>query len=1197
MKKFLLILFLYINFIAVFAQNSNYIITDSKAISKGFSLDESSANNFSVNFSFDSVKIINIEKNNSSYAKLQIKSLLSYGVIGQASLPELRKFIAIPLNANCKVRVIEKSVTEIDLNSYGISQLFPQQPDVRKDQDPAKMPFEYDSKYYSQNIFHGSELSKIVEIGSLRGIRLGELIINPISYNPVENKLLVYNDLKIEIVFENADLTNTRKIYNSGINPYFENIYSRILNQRLFKDKSKDLFDDNPDFYNTPVRMLLIADDLFEQNLQPFIRWKSEKGFYLDVHYKSEIGTTTSAIQSFIINAYNQSATDGNPYTFLVLVGDIAQIPAINGVENDNLPSDLYYASVDGDFLPEMFHSRISVETTAELDNYIEKLLYYEKFEIADPSYLNDVLLVAGVDGYYNLHEAQPTLHYGENYYFNQSHGFQNVYAYYDAPYTGCYNRFNDGVGFANYTAHGGTNCWADPYFGTEDVYNLTNINKYFWAVGNCCQSGDFTSGLSLGESIIRAEKKGGFAYIGSVPNSYWGADFYWTVGYLVNGTIADQTTFTPTFSETDQGMYQYYFDDSQYNSVSSLMFTGNLTVLISEDNPTGKRYFEAYHTMGDGSVVPYRVAPTANNVSYSDTILVNVVDFNLSADANSYAAISKNGQLLGVGLADNNGDCTISFENPLSEEGEYLLVITAPQKIPVIDTLVAVYPNTEYIAKTDHYLDGDGILAFNETTNLSIKIKNISTIASSNLTLSLTCNDAMVTITNPSTQINALQAGEEILLQDLFELVVSPDIENGHNFVFNFTIQSQNNSWQYNIPYTAYKPILNYLDYDVVGDIIESQNFVIKVTVKNLGGVTAQNTIATLVCSDDDVTIVNSSFNIGNIAAYDSEFAYFVASISPINEPKIYDFYFHASSDDNYIITDSVFSMENANTCHLILTLLDTYGDGWCWYGNCASLTLSFSDSSPNQIIEFTEELSSKTIDIAVNKYTDITFTFSYNNASYCEENSFILSDELNNVLFNSGNSLEDGFTYTHANSCACEIPICSNNPELIIDSSYVENGNGIIDFTINDENSEYVISYFLYRGEVLIASLSGDCTNYQDILSDVVYDSTYTYSLVSVCSSLEYSDTANISISFPFVIQNVANYNDDSDNNIYPNPIDKNTLINIVNENNETIELTDINGRTIMKYDESKTFMSPSNSGIYFIKIGNKVYKLIVL
>ncbi len=102
--------------------------------------------------------------------------------------------------------------------------------------------------------------------------------------------------------------------------------------------------------------------------------------------------------------------------------------------------TDLYYASVDGDYFPEMYYGRFSATNSAQLVSQIAKTLYYERYEFEDPTYLNDVTLIAGADGTWNPRIGQPTVQYGTINYFNAAHGYTNVNAYLTSPYTGCYS-------------------------------------------------------------------------------------------------------------------------------------------------------------------------------------------------------------------------------------------------------------------------------------------------------------------------------------------------------------------------------------------------------------------------------------------------------------------------------------------------------------------------------------------------------------------------------------------------------------------------------------------------------------------------------------------------------------------------------------------------------------------------------------
>ncbi|MBQ2076679.1 MAG: peptidase C25, partial [Bacteroidales bacterium] len=556
------------------------------------SVENVSTSGFEFRLSYDTLYLLD----SGDFLSVSLVGTYPSGQIGGPSLPVLRKPVAIPQCGNYKVVVKKFTLREFDLSQYG-KKIAPQQHSVSKSERNPQ--FDYNAKAYETDAFIGGEngLSWISPVGTMRGVQMGELCVSPLSYNPVTNILYVYNDIELEVVFESVDYANTDKEIRNGYSPFFASTYSSLVN--------KDIFDSYSDLYHTPVKMLVVAHEDFTEQLQPWIEWKTQKGFYLDVNYVNSSSATAANIKSWVQSHYSMGEEAGNAPVFLVLVGDVDRIPASAVGEASEQQTDLYYASVDGDYLPEMYCSRISVASPDELNIVVGKTLMYEKYTMPDPSYLGNALLIAGQDDYWNQYIAQPTINYATQNYFNSAHGYNNVYAYLDS-YEGCYNNLSTGVGYANYTAHGGEQEWCGPHFTNDDVDGLSNADKYFLAIGNCCLSGKFGYSVPcFGEKMIRTAKKGAFAYIGSSPVSYWYEDYYWALGAT---SVFGQT---PQLSETGTGALDMMFDDEQFNTVSSIMYVGNLAVTSASD--MGQYYWEAYNVLGDGSVMPYYSVPSAN--------------------------------------------------------------------------------------------------------------------------------------------------------------------------------------------------------------------------------------------------------------------------------------------------------------------------------------------------------------------------------------------------------------------------------------------------------------------------------------------------------------------------------------------------------------------------------------------------------
>lgn len=128
---------------------------------------------------------------------------------------------------------------------------------------------------------------------------------------------------------------------------------------------------------------------------------RPKKGFKVITGYTDQIGTSYSAIRSWVQSQYNSGTPTDPAPSFLLIVGDTPQIPSTTGSASGKM-TDLYYGSVDGDYFPDMYYGRFSATNSAQLVAQINKTIYYEKYQFADPTYLNNITLIAGADSYWN---------------------------------------------------------------------------------------------------------------------------------------------------------------------------------------------------------------------------------------------------------------------------------------------------------------------------------------------------------------------------------------------------------------------------------------------------------------------------------------------------------------------------------------------------------------------------------------------------------------------------------------------------------------------------------------------------------------------------------------------------------------------------------------------------------------------------
>ena len=436
----------------------------------------------------------------------------------------------------------------------------------------------------------------------MRGQQLGRISIAPFQYNPVTNQLKVVTKMEVKVVFENTDITahlaNQKKYYSPEFNHLFKSCLNYIPMQAM-------------DLITTyPVKYVIVADPNFQEALQPLVQWKTKKGFIVVEAYTNDpaVGSTTSSIHAYLKDMYdNATATDPAP-TYLLIVGDEAQVPSF---DNGDHLSDMYYCAFDGggDFYPEMYYGRFSATIAEQVTAQVNKTLIHEKYTFPNPSFLDEVVLVAGVDASMAPTFGNGQINYGTDYYFNASNGL-TVYNYlYGTLATGAtissdmsqasaaiISDISNGVGFANYTAHCGSSGWSDPSFSTADVPGLQNDNEFGLLIGNCCQSNKFDEPICFGEALLRANNKGAVGYIGGSNNTYWNEDYWWAVG---NGSISAN----PTYAGTGLALYDCMMHENGeqqadwFITAGQMIHAGNLAV--TQAGGSEQYYWEIYHLNG----------------------------------------------------------------------------------------------------------------------------------------------------------------------------------------------------------------------------------------------------------------------------------------------------------------------------------------------------------------------------------------------------------------------------------------------------------------------------------------------------------------------------------------------------------------------------------------------------------------------
>ena len=1109
---------------------------------------------FTASFSFSSIDATEVTTEKGVFSNITIEGTYPSGNVGDPSLPAAHQLISVPYGAKiASLEVKSYSTTTYSLADYNIKTVMPQQPSVRKNQKPEDVKFVYNEKAYAAKSFNERPIATMEIKGTMRGIQVGSLTINPVQYNPSNNSIRVFNNIEIEVRYDDYDKSAAYNEFARTFSPYFASVYKAMFNWR------DDVYDQHPDLWQAPVKMLVIADRMFEECMQDWIAWKTMKGFYMDVNYTDQIGTTASAIRSFIQGKYAEDAP-----TFVIIFGDKNQVAASGTGSETHCVTDLQYMSVDNDDFPDIYHSRMCAENVQQMTNIITKTLWYEKLQFDTPmrdiSYLGNVLLIAGWDGNWNPKVGKPTIQYAMEYYYNAEHGFNNVYNWLQQPYTGCYAPLNTGVGFVNYTAHGSNNSWADPQFTVNNVNGLTNEGMPFLAMGNCCEAADWgINGTCFGEAMIRNNMAAAYAYIGSCPSTYWWEDYYFGVG------ATNVTNRMPTYEETAYGCYDAIWNDDEYNCVSAIPVIGNLAVCYSHANGyqgsvSDKYYWQSYHALGDGSVMPFRVIPTSNNVSHMAIFPIGMPTYEVSADPGSYVAISKDGVLHGVGLVDESGVIEIDVD-PVTSGGDVTICVTGLDKIPYIATVPAAALEGPYVS-VDSYTPAN--VHVGDESSMSITFKNVGSSATNGTTtVSLSCNDEHLTIIEGTGSFESLEPEATVQIGG-FRYSIAEGVPDGTRFTINTTAVCGNDTWEGRTVITAGEAVLEFNGLTTPGGFVPGETISITASFKNTGHYKATNAIAHITSTSDYVSFENDTFEVGTLDPTGIATCVFNVTIDancPTTEQLPLTFTLNADGD---LMAEGTGVIKNA--CNVVFELSDSYGDGW----NGNYLNVSFSDGTPAQSLTIQDGSSANYV-IEIGNGVHVTLTWTM--GQWPTECSFVVHYEDGDVICQA--SSPNG-TYSFEFDCNCAVgaPIGNFDPVEDLQAEATETG-----VTLAWNAPEGAINYIIYRNGIEIAQTTE--TTYTDNI--ISKDGFYTYCIVA-----EYAEGASVPdcIIVEFldaIIENEAEFA------IYPNPVN-NTLYVSSGNTDFSYEMFNGMGQKVASGNatgNTQINVNDMTKGIYFLRL----------
>ncbi len=864
MKKITIILFLLVLFMASYGTDWVNISSDKPSPVK-IELISSGPETSIIHFVIDGFlqKEVVTSKGNALVIGLEEASPIMEK--GAPDMPKVTASVMIPDLAKMQLEVISSSYTD-----YVDILVAPSKGNLYRDIDPDNIPYEFGIQY-QQDAFYPDKMGEMRDPYIIRDFRGQTIIVYPFRYNPESKTLRVYHDLTIKVSKKSDRGINQliRKELLSKIDPEFSHIYeTHFLNY-----STVSRYDPVEEYGN----FLIIAFNDFMSAMQPFIAWKKQTGYPVEMVDVASIGNA-AAIKTFLQNYY-----DTKGLTFVLLVGDAPQVPTSSTNAGD---SDNHYSYVAGnDHYPDFFIGRFSAESVGQVETQVDRTVTYEQNPETSIDWFTIGTGIAssqgpGDDGEYDYEHIRnintDLLGFTYTYCHELFDGSQGGN---DAPGNPTpamvAEAVNDGTSIINYTGHGSTNSWSSSGFSSSDVNNLMNDNMlpFIWSVA--CSNGNFKNGTCFAENWLRATNNGtptgAIAFLGS------------TIGQSWNPPMCGQDEMVDILVES--------YADNIRRTYGAMSMEGCMQ-MNDEYGGDGEDMTDTWTCFGDPSVMVRTAVPEIMAVTHDPVLFIGASQLVIVTNAEGgRATLTLEGTMLATGVIQG-GAVTLSFGG-LTAIGTATLTITAFNFMPYIANIDIIPADGPYVILEDFEINdesgnGNGHADYDELILLSVEMENVGVEDAANVMVNLSANDPYVMVTDNFEDYGLIPAGQSVTIEDAFGFLVADNIPDQYQVTFTLSSSDGDNTWESLFLITLNAPVLSIDELTIDdtetgngnGQLDPGERVEIIIHYNNSGHTPAINATSFLEAQCGSVEIIDPVAELGSIGLFGGADASFFALV-----------------------------------------------------------------------------------------------------------------------------------------------------------------------------------------------------------------------------------------------------------------------------------------------------------------------------
>ncbi len=801
-----------------------------------------------VKLSFDNFQTKDIQTIKGLSKQLSLKGAVPMLLAGAPELLSVSASIIIPDNAEMDLKVISENFTD-----YQNVNIIPSKGNLKRDINPSSISYVFGKQYLVNEFFPG-KLAELQKPYILRDYRGQTIRFYPFQYNPITKVLRVYHTLTVKAT--NIGISNYNNLQRTKV---FSKVDGEF--QSIYKSQFINLNSGNSKY--TPVeesgKMLIICPDQYMSSMMPLVRWRNISGIPTQIVSVTTAGGTNTAIKSYISNYYTT-----NGLTYVILVGDVAQVPTFTagGGGSDNT----YGYLLGNDHYPEIFVGRISAESFVHVSTQVQKILTYEMNPSNGNGWLNRGTGIASSEGpgdnneydYQHIRNIRTKLLAYE--YAACSELYDGNQGGIDAsgnPTTAMVsNDVNNGVGVMYYTGHGSDNSWVTTGFSNTQVSSLTNTTAWPFIFSVACVNGNFTTGTCFAEAWMRATSNekptGAVATLMSTINQSWNPPMY------------GQDAMIDILTESVQGNIKRTFGGISMNGCMKMN---------DQYSTQGDDMTDTWNIFGDPALMVRTDTAKPMNVTHNSVVFIGATTFAVNCNVEgARITLSINDLAIGSALV-SNGVANISFA-ALANIDSIKVVATAYNKIPYIGTVQIIVPSGPFIQLNSNQIidisgNNNNLADYNENITLNIDLKNLGVATANNVIATISTTDTSIVITDNQQSWGSINAGATITQNNAFAVYIKNNVTDQHLVNFTMTItDASSNTWNASFGLMVNSPQLSSSNFIIKDSIIGNNNgkldpgetAVIIISSSNIGHSNCQNISGLLTSSNNFVSIIGSN-------------------------------------------------------------------------------------------------------------------------------------------------------------------------------------------------------------------------------------------------------------------------------------------------------------------------------------------------